>query len=122
MTIRSYRELDYHIFALALFAPLIYAAPTSTHLTRSDTSSLADLITIRRNVAIIGGGSSGTHAAITLKDKGHTFVVVETKDRMGGHTEAYIDPASGQTGRLRHRGLSQRRLREGVFCTLQHLD
>ena len=84
--------MHYHIFALALFAPLIHAAPLSTHFTRSD----ADMITIRRDVAIIGGGSSGTHAAITLKDPGHIVVVVEFKDRMGGHTETYIDPASGQ--------------------------
>jgi len=88
--------MHYHIFALAFFALLIHAAPTSIHLTESDASSLADLITMRRDVAIIGGGSSGTHAAITLKDQGHTVVIVESKDRMGGHTETYIDPASGQ--------------------------
>ncbi|KAF2820626.1 putative FAD dependent oxidoreductase [Ophiobolus disseminans] len=50
---------------------------------------------IVRDVAIIGGGSSGTHAAISLKDKGKSIVVVEKKARLGGHTETYTDPSTG---------------------------
>jgi len=52
-----------------------------------------DIIT--RDVAIIGGGSTGTYAAIKLLDQGHTVVVVEAKDRLGGHTETYHDPVTG---------------------------
>ncbi|RPB20179.1 putative FAD dependent oxidoreductase [Terfezia boudieri ATCC MYA-4762] len=51
--------------------------------------------TITRDVAIIGGGSTGTFAAIKLLDQGHTVVVVEAKDRLGGHTETYHDPLTG---------------------------
>lgn len=50
---------------------------------------------IVRDVAIIGGGSSGTHAAISLKDKGKSIVVVEKQARLGGHTETYTDPSTG---------------------------
>lgn len=50
---------------------------------------------IEREVAIIGGGSSGTFAAITLKDMGKSLVVVEKQDRLGGHVLTYTDPASG---------------------------
>lgn len=50
---------------------------------------------IRRDVAIIGGGSSGTYMAVKLKDAGKTFVVVEPKDQLGGHAETYYDPDTG---------------------------
>ncbi|KAK6850520.1 FAD dependent oxidoreductase [Apiospora arundinis] len=50
---------------------------------------------IRRDVAIIGGGSSGTYTAVKLKDAGKSFIVVEPKDQLGGHTETYVDPNTG---------------------------
>jgi hypothetical protein len=52
---------------------------------------------IRRDVAVIGGGSAGTYAAVRLGDFGKSVVVVESKDRLGGHTETYHDPATGGT-------------------------
>ncbi|KAK0108214.1 hypothetical protein ONS95_003034 [Cadophora gregata] len=51
--------------------------------------------TIRRDVCIVGGGSSGTYAAIRLSDMGKSVVVIEQKGRLGGHTETYTDPMSG---------------------------
>ncbi|KAK8007194.1 SH3 domain-containing protein [Apiospora arundinis] len=50
---------------------------------------------IRRDVAIIGGGSSGTYTAVKLKDAGKSFIVVEPKDQLGGHAETYVDPNTG---------------------------
>ncbi|KAL5610475.1 hypothetical protein FOBRF1_006592 [Fusarium oxysporum] len=44
------------------------------------------------DVAVIGGGSSGIHAAINLKDAGATVVVIEKKSQIGGHAETYINP------------------------------
>ncbi|MEE4542387.1 FAD-dependent oxidoreductase [Streptomyces sp. V4-01] len=52
---------------------------------------------IERDVAVIGGGSSGTYTAVRLRDEGRSVVVVETKDRLGGHCETYHDPQTGQT-------------------------
>ncbi|OTA60078.1 amine oxidase flavin-containing superfamily [Hypoxylon sp. EC38] len=50
---------------------------------------------ITRDVAIIGGGATGTYAAVNLKDKGKSIVVVERKGELGGHTSTYYDPATG---------------------------
>ncbi|KAI1393303.1 FAD/NAD(P)-binding domain-containing protein [Hypoxylon trugodes] len=50
---------------------------------------------ITRDVAIIGGGATGTYAAISLKDQGKSIVIVERKGVLGGHTATYHDPATG---------------------------
>ncbi|KAJ0126144.1 Uncharacterized protein HZ326_30755, partial [Fusarium oxysporum f. sp. albedinis] len=44
------------------------------------------------DVAVIGGGSSGIHAAVNLKDAGAAVAVIEKKDQIGGHAETYINP------------------------------
>ncbi|RAL07020.1 FAD/NAD(P)-binding domain-containing protein [Aspergillus homomorphus CBS 101889] len=45
--------------------------------------------TITRDVVILGGGSTGTYAAIRLKDLGKSFVIVERSNRLGGHGETF---------------------------------
>lgn len=50
---------------------------------------------IKRDVAIIGGGSAGINAAIQLKDAGKSIIVIEAQEAPGGHTHTYIDPATG---------------------------
>ncbi|BCB78781.1 hypothetical protein GCM10022251_78240 [Phytohabitans flavus] len=52
---------------------------------------------IRRDVCVIGGGASGTYAAVRLRDLGHSVAVVERAGRLGGHTETYHDPVTGGT-------------------------
>lgn len=52
---------------------------------------------IARDVVVVGGGSGGTHAAIRLKDKGKSVVVVEKSHKLGGHVETYTDPQTRQT-------------------------
>lgn len=42
---------------------------------------------ITRDVVILGGGASGTYAAILLQDLGKSVAVIERNDRLGGHTE-----------------------------------
>lgn len=51
---------------------------------------------VKTDVVVIGGGSVGTYAAIQIKDQGKKVVVIESKARLGGHTETYTDPESGQ--------------------------
>lgn len=58
-----------------------------------DSFAADDIIT--RDICIIGGGSSGTYSAIRLRELGKSVVVVEKQDRLGGHTNTYIDPATG---------------------------
>jgi hypothetical protein len=50
---------------------------------------------IDRDICVIGGGGSGTYAAIRLRDLGKSVVVVERANRLGGHTETYHDPVTG---------------------------
>ncbi|KAL2217321.1 flavin-containing superfamily amine oxidase-like protein [Thermoascus aurantiacus ATCC 26904] len=45
--------------------------------------------TVIRDVCIIGGGASGTYAAVRLRDAGKTVAVVEKEAVLGGHTNTY---------------------------------
>ena len=76
---------------LALCVPAVFAQSSGY-----DLSAFTAANTITRDVAIIGGGSAGTYSAISLKDKKKSVVVVEIKDRLGGHTETYKDPKTGR--------------------------
>lgn len=50
---------------------------------------------ITRDVCILGGGSTGTYAAIQLRDRGNSVVVVEQSSRLGGHAETRYFPDGG---------------------------
>jgi len=52
---------------------------------------------IRRDVCVIGGGATGTYAAVRLRDLGHSVAVVERAGRLGGHTQTFHDPVTGGT-------------------------
>ncbi|KAI4944590.1 hypothetical protein J4E91_008593 [Alternaria rosae] len=80
--------------AAVLLASLL-TSPAFSTTTKHHPSSFHPSTIITRDVAIIGGGSSGTHAAISLKDANKSVIVVEIKNRLGGHTETYTDPATG---------------------------
>ncbi|KAM7194025.1 FAD/NAD(P)-binding domain containing protein [Naviculisporaceae sp. PSN 640] len=49
------------------------------------------------DVVIIGGGSSGTYAAVALKRARHSITLIEKDSRLGGHTDTFKDPATGAT-------------------------
>lgn len=66
------------------------AAAASTNLTCGCRS-------ISRDVVVIGGGASGSNAAVWLRDHGQSVVVVEKNSQLGGHTNYYTDPVSGLT-------------------------
>lgn len=60
------------------------------------SSNAHDNEIIRRDVVIIGGGATGSYAAVALKDIGRSVVVVEKASQLGGHTNTYRDPNTGQ--------------------------
>lgn len=45
---------------------------------------------IVRDVCILGGGSAGTYTAVQLRNLGKSVVVLEKKDRLGGHAETVV--------------------------------
>ncbi|KAF2501410.1 FAD dependent oxidoreductase family protein [Lophium mytilinum] len=47
---------------------------------------------ITRDVCIIGGGASGTYAAVRLQDLGFSVTLIEQDDSLGGMVNTYTDP------------------------------
>ncbi|PSN67425.1 FAD/NAD(P)-binding domain-containing protein, partial [Corynespora cassiicola Philippines] len=52
---------------------------------------------VERDVAVLGGGSSGTYTSVRLHESGKSVVVIEMEDHLGGHAQTYFDPVSGKT-------------------------
>ena len=73
----------------------LYLAVSALGLDQFDEVSYASKDVMKRNIVIVGGGASGTYAAIGLQDKGESFVLIERSGRLGGHTETYTDPSTG---------------------------
>ncbi|EUC44611.1 hypothetical protein COCMIDRAFT_37601 [Bipolaris oryzae ATCC 44560] len=69
--------------------PFAIAAPKPQNL---DTNYYKPEQVINTDVIIIGAGGAGCYSAIQLKDAGKKVVVIESKDRAGGHTETFFDP------------------------------
>ncbi|KAF2275081.1 FAD/NAD(P)-binding domain-containing protein [Westerdykella ornata] len=56
-------------------------------------STLSKALT--RDVAIIGGGASGTYAAVRLsQDLNTSIVLIEAQDHLSGHVSTYIEPST----------------------------
>ncbi|CAK9881660.1 unnamed protein product [Sphagnum jensenii] len=81
------------MLAAASFLAVVTALPSQYSDFKLQDYNFTDVI--NRDVCIVGGGSTGTYAAIRLRDLGKSVVVVEHKDRMGGHTQTYTDPQTG---------------------------
>ncbi|KAJ5378232.1 uncharacterized protein N7496_005641 [Penicillium cataractarum] len=52
---------------------------------------------IVRDIAVIGGGSSGTYGAVNLHAMGQSVILVEKEALLGGHINTYTDPTTGVT-------------------------
>lgn len=65
---------------LVLAAAVAWASPLDETINEAD---FARGSVITRDVAILGGGASGSYAAVRLReDLGHSVVVVEAKSRL----------------------------------------
>ncbi|KAM5347983.1 hypothetical protein ACJ41O_007807 [Fusarium nematophilum] len=53
--------------------------------------------TTQRDVVVIGGGSSGTYAAVKLRRMGKRVALIERDDHLGGHTSTYHVPGTNVT-------------------------
>ncbi|KAJ0271423.1 hypothetical protein COL922a_014666, partial [Colletotrichum nupharicola] len=67
----------------ASFLPLATAAPAIP---------TADLPVVTRDVAILGGGATGTYAAVQLPEQGKSVALDEKKAYLGGHAETLYLP------------------------------
>ena len=81
------------------FNALAFAAFADCQCTQSpnqfDPSCYESSDVITRDVAIIGGGASGTYGATSLKDKGKSIVLIEREAQLGGQTNTYTVPGNG---------------------------
>ncbi|RAH64854.1 NADPH-dependent FMN reductase Lot6 [Aspergillus aculeatinus CBS 121060] len=72
-------------YSLILFLlPLATGLPSRINTTKAHTKPY--------DVCILGGGATGTYAAIRLQDRGKRVVVIEQNNQLGGHTETYYLP------------------------------
>ncbi|KAK2014591.1 FAD dependent oxidoreductase [Colletotrichum eremochloae] len=73
----------------ALGASLINASPVGLDCDNESSFKPEDII--QRDVLIVGGGATGTQAAVRLRDQNKTVVIVEREDRLGGHVDTFRD-------------------------------
>ncbi|KAK4448889.1 flavin-containing superfamily amine oxidase [Podospora aff. communis PSN243] len=77
--------------------PLSLPLLSSVSAAAIDQSAYASNAILHRDVVVIGGGSSGTYAAVNLKRAGHSVVLVEKESKLGGHVDTFQDPTTGGT-------------------------
>lgn len=87
----------FRVLKLALLVSLGLSAASADELGSRGYGNHGEIV---RDVVIIGAGSSGTYAAVGLKDMGKSVVVVEQRDRIGGHTDPFVDPVTKQPHNL----------------------
>ncbi|KAI9053327.1 hypothetical protein LZ554_002288 [Drepanopeziza brunnea f. sp. 'monogermtubi'] len=78
--------------ALALWAYAATAQPVEDSPEACETETRSAPLEVDVDVAIIGGGSGGIHAAIHLQDAGATVAVLEKENRIGGHCQTFYAP------------------------------
>jgi len=86
------RASSLKVLVLALFASIRTISATTVQI---NGNSYSPIKVISRDFSIIGGGSSGTYSAIRLGDLGNSSIVIEQIGRLGGNTQTYIDPITG---------------------------
>ncbi|KAL1854822.1 hypothetical protein Daus18300_011338 [Diaporthe australafricana] len=70
---------------------ILTAALLISKITAQDDSAV-----ITKDIVIIGGGASGAHAAVRLReDLDQDIILIEKQSILGGHVDSYTDPATG---------------------------
>jgi heterodisulfide reductase subunit A-like polyferredoxin len=70
-----------HIMRVGVSLGYLAATAAAASVKCRDTCSR----TIDRDVVVVGGGASGAHAAVWLRDNGQSVVVVEKADQLVGY-------------------------------------
>jgi ribulose 1,5-bisphosphate synthetase/thiazole synthase len=68
--------------SMSIFKYAALALAVGAAANRIDETKFSPADTIVRDVVVLGGGASGSHAAVRLKDYGKTVVVIEQKDHL----------------------------------------
>jgi hypothetical protein len=99
LNLSKMRSLGFVAVVAVMLLPFSGAAPDRSHgsYNMNPNSYKAKHHVIETDFVIIGGGGTGTYAAIQLKDQGKKIMVIESKPRLGGHTETYHDPETNST-------------------------
>lgn len=79
--------------SLSRYLAVVFPIVVSDAATSTTDFSAEDIIT--RDVCILGGGATGTYAAVQLREQGHSVALVEKKSRLGGHAETFYFPNGG---------------------------
>ncbi|KUI70066.1 Beta-cyclopiazonate dehydrogenase [Cytospora mali] len=58
--------------------------------------SNANSTVVNTDVIVVGGGASGSHAAVRLTDYGQDVILIERQPHIGGAVNTYTDPVSGK--------------------------
>lgn len=74
----------------------LFALVAGTAASQFDESRYSAADVIVRDVLVVGGGSAGIHAAVSVHDANRTVAVVEKQAVLGGATNTFVDPTSGQ--------------------------
>ena len=83
----------FHMIHSLLLIPVALSAAAALYSSfQCDYDSVASV-----DVAILGGGASGTFAAIQLHRQNRTIALVEPQDLLGGHVDTYLDQQTGKT-------------------------
>ena len=77
------------LFLSWLLASAVSLAHAVSAFTSSDFKP-EDIIT--RDVCVLGGGATGTYAAVQLREQGHSVALVEKRSFLGGHAETLYLP------------------------------
>ena len=92
--LKNQRKIMQQRLLLLLCSSLLFAFAVKAK-DHFDPRSYASENVITRDVAVVGGGASGTFSAINLRRLGKSVFLIERDAELGGHTNTYTDPSTG---------------------------